>query len=31
MTRCGLEQIVFNQHMPFWCGVGVKSPSPASR
>jgi SAM-dependent methyltransferase len=31
MTRCGLEQIVFNQHMPFWCGVGVKSASPASR
>jgi SAM-dependent methyltransferase len=31
MTRCGLEQIVFNQHMPFWCGVGVKSTVAASR
>jgi SAM-dependent methyltransferase len=31
MTRCGLEQIVFNQHMPFWCGVGVKSTVLASR
>jgi SAM-dependent methyltransferase len=31
MTRCGLERIVFNDHMPFWCGVGVKSAAPAAR
>jgi ubiquinone/menaquinone biosynthesis C-methylase UbiE len=24
MTRCGLERIVFNDHAPYWCGLGYK-------
>jgi SAM-dependent methyltransferase len=30
MSRCGLERIEFNDHAPFWCGVGYRSAAPAA-
>jgi SAM-dependent methyltransferase len=29
MTQSGLERIVFNDHAPFWCGLGYKAAPPA--
>lgn len=29
MTRCGLERISFNDHAPFWCGLGYKADPAA--
>jgi SAM-dependent methyltransferase len=30
MRRCGLERIEFNDHAPFWCGLGYRIAVPAA-